>query len=128
MRFMVLMIPGIYQKGKVDPNFVPPAEAVEKMGKFNDDLMKAGVMLSAEGLHPLHAGARITYAGGQVKVTDGPFVDAKEVLGGFWMLKANSKEDILNWMKKCPAEPGDVIEIRQIFEEADFQIQSGGKK
>ena len=120
MRFMVLMIPGVYQKGKkIDPNFTPPADAVEKMGKFNAEL-KAGAMISCDGLHPLTNGARVTYAGGKAKVTDGPFVEAKEVLGGYWMLQAESKEEVVNWMKRCPAEQDDVIEIRQVFEMSDF--------
>jgi len=122
MRFMVLMIPGIYQKGKkVESNFAPPADAVEKMTKFNQDMVKGGIkMLSADGLQPLTTGARVTYAGGKAKVTDGPFVEAKEVLGGYWMLEAKSKEEVVNWMKRCPAEPNDVIEIRQVFEMSDF--------
>jgi len=118
---MVLMIPGVYQKGKkVDPNFAPPADAIERMGKFNAEMVKAGMMISADGLHPLTTGARISYAGGKPKVTDGPFVEAKEVLGGFWMLQAKSKEDVVEWMKRCPAEPDDVIEIRQVFELSEF--------
>jgi len=117
MRFMVLMIPGVYQKGKkVDPNFVPPAEAMERMGKFNDELAKACPIISLNGLHPLTTGARITFAGGKAKVTDGASVEAKEVLGGYWMLQAKSKEEVVEWMKRCPAEQDDVIEIRQVFE------------
>ena len=121
MRFMILMIPGVYQGGKkVDPNFVPPADAVEKMTKFNSELQKSGALISLDGLHPLTSGARISFAGGKPKVTDGPFVEAKEVLGGYWIIQTKSKEEAVNWMKKCPAEAGDLIEIRQIFEMSDF--------
>ena len=126
MRFMVLMIPGIYRGNKKMENYVPKVEDMEEMGKFNDSFEKAGLkIIDALGLHPLTKGARITFEGGKGKgtVTDGPFVEAKEVLGGFWMLEAKSKDAVVNWMKKCPADKGDIIEIRQIFEEADFQQQ-----
>jgi hypothetical protein len=124
MRFMVLMIPGVYQGGKkVDPTFTPAADKVAQMGKFNEELQKAGAMLSGDGLQPLSTGVRVTYAGGKAKVTDGPFIEAKEVLGGYWMLKAKSKEEVVEWMKRCPAEENDVIEIRQVFEMEDFPIQ-----
>jgi hypothetical protein len=122
MRFMILMIPNVYRGNKkLDPNFVPPADKVEQMGIFNNELIKAGAMTAAEGLHPLTTGARISFAGGKVSVTDGPFVEAKEVLGGYWMIKAKSKEEVVNWMKRCPADDGDIIEIRQIFEAEDFK-------
>jgi hypothetical protein len=124
MRFVVFMIPGIYQPGKaIDPNFAPPAEALERMGRFNDELVKAGALKTAEGLHPLTKGTRVTFAGGKAKATDGPFVEAKEVVGGYWMLEAKSKEEVVNWMLRCPAEPDDVIEIRQIFELSDFPAE-----
>jgi hypothetical protein len=124
MRFMVLMIPRVYQGGKkIDPNFAPPIEKMEKMGRFNDEMKKAVELLSLDGLQPLTTGARVTFAGGKPTVTDGPFVEAKEVLGGYWMIEAKSKEEVVNWMKRCPADDGDVIEIRQVFEMSDFPIQ-----
>src|SRR5471030_3192817 len=114
MRFMIFMIPAVYQPGKkIDPNFAPPVDAVEKMGKFNAELIKAGAFISGEGLHPLTKGARVAFSGGDVKVTDGPFVEAKEVVGGYWMIQVKSKEEAVNWMKRCPAAEGDRIEIRQ---------------
>jgi len=122
MRFMILMIPNVYRGNKkIDSNFVPPADKVEQMGKFNNELIKAGAMMAGEGLHPLTTGARVSFAGGKATVTDGPFVEAKEVLGGYWMIKAKSKEEVVNWMKKCPADDGDIIEIRQVFEAEDFK-------
>ena len=123
MRFMVFMIPAVYQRkdGKnTDPNFKPDAEMIAKMGKFNEELQKAGALLSLDGLQPLTTGARLAYSGGKVSVTDGPFVETKEVVGGYWMLKADSKQQVLDWMKRCPAQDGDVIEIRQVFEMSDF--------
>jgi hypothetical protein len=114
---MVFMIPGVYQPGKkIDPNFAPPADKVEQMGRFNAELQKAMTLKTLDGLHPLTKGARISYAGGKAKVTDGPFIEAKEVVGGYWMLEAKSKDDVVNMMKRCPAEPDDVIEIRPVFE------------
>jgi hypothetical protein len=129
MRFMVFMIPAVYQGGqKVDPNFAPPAEAVEKMGRFNAELEKAGAMLSAEGLHPLSSGSRISFLKGKGTV-DGSVAASKEVVGGFWLIKAKSKEDVVNWFKRCPAEEGDVIEIREIYEMADLpaDVQAAAK-
>jgi hypothetical protein len=123
MRFMVLMIPSVYRGNKKLENFAPPPEAIAKMSKFNEELIKAGLMLTGEGLHPLSSGARISYSGGKVTVTDGPFIEAKEVLGGYWILKAQSKEEVVNWMKRCPADPEDIIEIRQVQEFEDFPIE-----
>ena len=125
MKFMALMIPGVYQGGKkVDPNFVPDAEKMKRMGQFNEELKKAVTLISLDGLQPLTQGARLAFSNGSVKVTDGPFVEAKEVLGGYWMVQAKSKEEVVNWMKRCPADDGDVIEIRQVFEMSDFPIQA----
>jgi len=122
MRFMVFMIPGVYQPDKkIDSNFRPPVEKMEAMGKFNEEMGKACKILSLNGFHPLTKGARVSYAGGKVQVTDGPDIKAKEVVGGYWLLEAKSKEEVVNWMKRCPADPDDVIEIRQVFEMSDFQ-------
>ncbi len=120
MRFMVLMIPGVYRGNKKMEHYKPTLKEIEPMGKFNEAMGKALKMIDGMGLHPLTKGARVTFAGGKASVTDGPFVEAKEVLGGFWMLEAKSKEEVIEWMKKCPAEKDDIIEIRQVFEEADF--------
>ena|SRR5437016_3015873 len=121
MRFLVFMIPGVYQPGKkVDPGFTPPADMVEKMTKFNEQLGKAGALISLDGLHPLAKGARLAFSGGKPTVTDGPYVEAKEVVGGFWMIQTKSKQEAIDWMRRCPAEDGDVIEIRQVFEMSDF--------
>jgi len=83
-------------------------------------LQNAGVLLSLEGLHPPSAGARVSFAGGKPKVTDGPFSEAKEVVGGFWMIRVNSKQEAIEWAKRCPASENETIEIRQVQQSADF--------
>jgi hypothetical protein len=90
MRFMMLMIPKGYEKAA--PDTTPPADAVEKMMRYNEELQKAGVLLSLDGLHPLSSGARVSFADGKPIVTDGPYVETKEVLGGYWIIKVNSKK------------------------------------
>ena len=118
MRFMMLMIPKGYEKA--EPGAMPKLEAVEAMMKYNEDLQKSGVLLSAEGLHPPSMGARVSFAGGKPKVTDGPFIETKEVLGGYWMIQVKSKEEALEWAKRCPAGDNETIEIRQVQEMEDF--------
>jgi hypothetical protein len=123
MRFMMLMIPGVYQgaKGKnVGADFAPGADDVAKMMKYNEDLAKAGALISLDGLQPIAKGARVSFSGGKPVVTDGPFTEVKEVLGGYWIIQAKSKEEAVAWAKRIPAQPGDVVEVRQIFEMSDF--------
>ena len=124
MKFLMLMIPAIYQGGKtLEPGFVPDPKKIEEMGRYNDELGKAVKILSLNGLHPVTMGARVSFGKGKPTVTDGPFIETKEVLGGYWMVEAGSKEELVKWAQRCPADPGDVIEIRQIFEAEDFSIQ-----
>lgn len=124
MTFMMLMIPAVYQGGKkLEPGFVPDPKKVEEMGRYNDELGKAVKILSLNGLHPVTTGARVSFGKGKPTVTDGPFIETKEVLGGYWMVEAGSKEELVKWAQRCPADPGDVIEIRQIFEVEDFAIK-----
>ena len=118
MRFMMLMIPKGYETAA--PGTLPDAKAVESMMKYNQELQKAGVLLALDGLHPPSMGARVTFAGGKPKVTDGPFAEAKEVLGGYWMIQVKSKEEAVEWAKRCPAGPNEMIEIRQVQEMSDF--------
>ncbi len=125
MRFMMFMIPKIYQPDTppreiAGEGFAPPAEAVANMAKFNEELAKAGALISLDGLHPISKGARVSFSGGKAKVTEGLFIEPKEVIGGYWIIDVNSKEDAIGWAKRVPAEDGDVIEIRQVFEESDF--------
>lgn len=122
MRFMMLMIPGIKED-----KWMPSATDVAAMTKFNQDMIKAGVMLTGEGLHPPSEGARVFFGpstgsgqGGAPKITDGPFAEAKEVVGGYWMIQAKSKAEAVEWARRCPANAGDVIEIRQVFEISEF--------
>ena len=120
MKFMMLMIPAVYQGGKAAPGFKPDPKKMEEMGRFNEEMGKALKIESLNGLHPLATGARVSFAQGKPSVTDGPFIEAKEVLGGYWLVEAPSKEDVVKWAQRCPADEGDTIEIRQIFEPDDF--------
>ena len=119
MRFMMIMIPGVYRK-PLPPDFLPDMEAVKQMGRYNEELKKAGVLLTLDGLTPPSAGARVSFAGGKPAVTDGPFTETKEVIGGYWMIRVKSREEAIEWAKRCPAGPDDVIEIRRVHEPEDF--------
>jgi hypothetical protein len=99
---------------------MPDAKAVATMMKYNESLQKAGVLLALDGLHPPSMGARVSFSGGKPKVTDGPFTEAKEVLGGYWMIQVKSKEEAVEWASRCPASENEVIEVRQVQEYADF--------
>ncbi|RXZ43196.1 YciI family protein [Crenobacter cavernae] len=118
MRFMMLMIPKGYENAA--PGAMPDAEAVAAMMKYNEALQKAGVLLALDGLHPPSMGARVSFDGGKPKVTDGPFAEAKEVVGGYWMIQVKSKEEAIEWASRCPASANEVIEIRQVQEFSDF--------
>lgn len=118
MRFMMLVIPKGYEKAA--PGFMPDAKLVEKMSKYNDSLTKAGVLLALDGLHPPSAGARVSFSGGKPKVTDGPFAESKEVVGGYWMIQVKSREEAVEWARRAPMPDGDIIEVRQVQEMADF--------
>lgn len=127
MRFMMLMIPKGYESAT--PGTMPDAAAVAAMMKYNEALQKAGVLLALDGLHPPSMGARVTFEGGKPKVTDGPFAEAKEVLGGYWMIQVRSKEEAIEWAKRCPGGANEIIEIRQVQEMADFpaDVQQAAK-
>jgi hypothetical protein len=118
MRCMMLMIPKGYEKAA--PGTLPDRKAIEAMMKFNESLQKAGVLLALDGLHPPSMGARVSLSSGKPTVTDGPFAEAKEVLGGYWMIQVRSKEEAIEWAKRCPGSDNEVIEIRQVQELADF--------
>ncbi|MEZ0334661.1 MAG: YciI family protein [Gemmatimonadales bacterium] len=118
MRFMMLMIPKGYETAA--PGTVPDAKAVEAMMKYNQALQQAGVLIALDGLHPPSMGARVSFEGGKPKVTDGPFTEAKEVLGGYWMIDVKSKQEAIEWASRCPGSPNEVIEIRQVQELSDF--------
>src|SRR5512136_2829566 len=118
MRFMMLMIPKGYESAA--PGTMPDAKAVEAMMRYNKSLKEAGVLLSLEGLHPPSTGAGVTFSRGKPRVTNGPFAGVKETLGGFWMIEVNSREEAIEWAKRCPASDNDVIEIRRVQELTDF--------
>jgi hypothetical protein len=118
MRFMMLMIPKGYESA--EPGTMPEPQAVAAMMKYNEALQKAGVLLALDGLHPPSMGARVSFQGGKPKVTDGPFPEAKEVIGGYWMIQVKSREEAIEWASRCPASGNEVIEIRQVQEFSDF--------
>lgn len=118
MRFMMLVIPKGYAQAA--PDMVPDAKLVEKMTKYNESLTKAGVLLTLDGLFPPSAGSRVTFGGGTPRVTDGPFAESKELVGGYWMIQVRSKGEAIEWAKRAPMLDGDVIEVRQVQELSDF--------
>ncbi len=124
MRFMMLMIPNLSED-----SWEPSAEAVAAMSRYNEQLTKAGVLLALDGLHSTSKGARVSFAGGKPTITDGPFSEAKEVIGGYWLIQAKSKEEAVEWASRCPADDGNVIEVRQVYEMSDFppEVQAAAK-
>ncbi|GLQ98447.1 YciI family protein [Dyella mobilis] len=118
MRFMMLMLPAGH--GQAPPDARPSKDAVESMMRFNRSLQEAGVLLALDGLHPPSAGVRVSLVNGKVKVADGPFAETKEVVGGYWMIDVSSREEAVTWASRCPLAAGDTVEVRQVFEAADF--------
>jgi hypothetical protein len=118
MRFMMLMIPKGYETAAPDVE-LDPARVAEMM-TYNEALKDAGVLITLDGLHPPSTGARVSFESGTPLVTDGPFAEATEVLGGYWMIDVASRDEAIAWAKRCPAAPNEVIEIRQVQEMADF--------
>jgi hypothetical protein len=118
MRFMMLVIPKGYENAK--PGTLPDPAAIDTMTKYNESLHKAGILLAMDGLHPPSTGARVSFSGGKPKVTDGPFAEAKEVLGGFWIIQVKSKEEAIEWAKRAPMGDNEIIEVRQVQELEDF--------
>jgi len=119
MRFMVL----VKADKSSEAGVLPDEKLLTEMGKYNEELVKAGVLLAAEGLHPSSKGARVRFSGGKRSVIDGPFAETKELIAGFWLIQVKSKEEAIEWVRRCPNPfPGTEaeIEIRQVFEAADF--------
>jgi hypothetical protein len=127
MRFMMLVIPQGYEKAA--PGTMPDVKHVEEMMKYNESLQKAGVLLQGEGLHPPSSGARVTFHDRKPKVTDGPFAEAKEVLGGFWMIQVKSREEAIQWASRAPMNDNEIIEVRRVQEMDDFppDVQQAAK-
>ena len=126
MRFMMLL--------KADRNTeagkMPDEAILVARGKYNEELIKAGVLLAGEGLQPSSKGARVRFAGGRTTVVDGPFAETKELIAGFWMIQVKSKEEAIEWAKRCPASENETIEVRQVQEMSDFpaEVQKAAEK
>jgi hypothetical protein len=127
MRFMMLVIPKGYETAKPGIDLDP--KAVKEMMKFNESLQQAGVLLAMDGLHPPATGARVSFAGGKPKVTDGPFPEAKEVVGGYWIIDVKSREEAIEWASRAPMSDTEIIEVRQVAEMSDFspEVQEAAK-
>ncbi|MGA2648636.1 MAG: YciI family protein [Candidatus Sulfotelmatobacter sp.] len=119
MRFMMIMFPSGYENAK--PGTVPDLKAMEVMGKYNEQLQKAGVLLALDGLTPpATMSARVSFKGGKSKVTDGPFPETKEVIGGYWIIQVKSREEALEWASRIPGSDNEMVEVRRLFEITDF--------
>ncbi len=116
MRFMVI----VKANKDSEAGILPSQELLTEMGKFNEELVKAGVMLAAEGLHASSKGARVRFSGQKRTVIDGPFAETKELVGGFWLWQVKSREEAIEWLKRAPFDGGTEVEIRQLFEADDF--------
>jgi hypothetical protein len=116
MRFMIL----VKANEDSEAGAMPSEEVLTEMNRYNEELVKAGVMLAGEGLHPSSKGARVRFSGAERTVTDGPFAETKELIAGFWLIQAKSREEAIGWVKRAPFDGGAEIEVRQVFEAADF--------
>jgi hypothetical protein len=119
MRFMVI----VKANKDSEAGVLPSTEVLTAMGKFNEELVKAGVMLAGEGLQPSSKGKRVRFSGGKHTVIDGPFTESKELIAGFWLWQVRSMEEAIEWLKRSPFDGGTEIEIRQVFEADDFGPQ-----
>lgn len=128
MRFMMLIIPKGYETAK--PGTMPEPKAVEAMLTYNAELQRAGVLLALDGLHPPSMGTRVAFEGGKVSVSDGPFAEANEVVGGYWMLQVKSREEAVEWARRCPVMEDAVIEVRQVQDITEFpeQVQQHARR
>ncbi|MGB0008110.1 MAG: YciI family protein [Candidatus Sulfotelmatobacter sp.] len=123
MRFMMIMFPKDYATAK--PGWAPDLKSMEAMGKYNEELGKAGVLLALDGLTPpATMSARITFKGGKSKVTDGPFTEAKEVVGGYWIIQVKSREEALEWASRIPGKDNEMVEVRRMFDMTDFDPET----
>jgi len=123
MRFMMIHYPKIYETAKA--GWVPDFKEMEEMGKYNEELGKAGVLLALDGLTPpATMSARVTFKDGKAKVTDGPFPETKEVVGGFWIIQVKSREEALEWASRIPGNDGETVEVRRMFELTDFDAET----
>lgn len=119
MRYMII----VKATPESEADEMPPAEIIEAMGRFNDDLIRAGVMLAGEGLRSTRYGSQIQYKDGRFAVTDGPFAESKEAIAGFWIIDVKDKAEALEWVKRIPFEEGETIELRKVFEASDWAAE-----
>jgi hypothetical protein len=123
MRFMMIIFPKDYENAK--PGWVPDLKSMEKMGKYNEQLQKAGVLIALDGLTPPSTmSARVTFKSGKSKVTDGPFSETKEVVGGYWIIQVKSREEALEWASRIPGEDNVMVEVRRMFDVTDFDPET----
>jgi hypothetical protein len=123
MRFMMFMIPEVYQR-PVPPDFAPTAAEIATMEKFNMAMEEAGILRGLDGLTPPSQAVRASFKGGKPVLTDGPFAETKEVVGGYWIIEVGSREEAIGWLTRIPAADGDIIELRRIFGPEDFGPRS----
>jgi hypothetical protein len=129
MRFLVMVMLTGDEKDRYETGYMGEPEMYAEMGKYNEELVKAGVMRAGDGLHPTSQGARIEFGGGSPTVTDGPFAESKELLGGYWIFETASRQEAVDWAKRAPMQKGDVLVLRRIMEMDEFtpeQQQAGG--
>jgi hypothetical protein len=124
MRFMVI----VPADKNSEAGVLPPKELFAAMGRYNEELRKAGVLLEADGLHPTSKGAKVKFSGAKRTVIDGPFTEAKELIAGFWIIEVKSKAEAIEWVKRAPFDGGVEIEIRQVFEASDFPAEIRGAR
>ena len=120
MRFMVI----VKANADTEAGVMPAAEAIAAMGKYNEELIGAGILLGAEGLQASSKGAKIKYTGGQTTVIDGPFAEARELIAGFWLLQVKSRDEAIAWARRAPMQDGEELEVRQVFDASDFPPDS----
>ena len=116
MRFMII----VKATPDSEAGVMPPSEAIAAMGRFNEELIGSGILLTAEGLQASSKGAKIKFEGGKTTVVDGPFAEAKELIAGFWLIQVKSRDEALAWARKAPMQDGDELELRQVFDASDF--------
>ena len=119
MRFMMLMYPG----AKAETGALPDLAAVAPMMKYNEELARAGVLLAGDGLHPTSNGVRVRASGGKRSIVDGPFSEAKELIGGYWMIQVRSKEEAIAWASRVPLADDEMVELRQVYEMSEFSAE-----
>ena len=120
MRFMII----VKANADSEAGVMPSSEALAAMGRYNEELIAAGILLAADGLHASSSGARVRFDKGRTEVSDGPFAETKELVAGYWLIDVKSRDEAIAWVKRIPFEDGEVVEIRKVFEASDFPADS----